>query len=168
MIPLDNSPDHSSALGRMLGHWATIELHLSDLLGIFLGVDQLKMTMLNSAFTSVPSKIKLIDRLCRLYVVDSKEKEDLLQILKDLEELNAERNSFVHSLWGAGSTSDTLTKIDTRPPNKTSNRVRPTEELKASDIQDFVSRIQEKERNLDVFKIKDIGHMQFTELPQDA
>ncbi len=136
-IPLDNAPKHAEGLGRMLGHWAIIERCLSSVLGTLLGIEQSREHMLFNTFISIASKIKLIERLIHSYVIDSSEKDTLLELVKTAETFNTKRNSFVHSTWGAGS-NDTLIKIDSRVPGSNKKRVRPAEVITSESIDDFV------------------------------
>lgn len=136
-IPLDNAAKHAEDLGQMLGHWAMIERCLSRVLGTLLGIEQSREHMLFNTFISIASKIKLIERLIHSYVIDSSEKETLLELVKTAETYNTRRNSFVHSTWGAGS-NDTLIKIDSRVPGNKKNRLRPMEEITSENIDDFV------------------------------
>ena len=166
-ISLDSAPDHSIALGRMLGHWAVVESMLSDVLGDLLGIEQSRQHMLFNTFISIQSKIELIQRLIYSYVIDSPEKEQLLELIQKAIRYNSIRNSFVHSAWGwvDPKRTDTLMKIDRRVPNNEKSRIRPYEQITASTIDAFVSELSELSSAFVKFQVDGFPKIQISVQP---
>lgn len=164
-IPLDNQPEIAQSLGRMLGHWAFLENMLSYILGTLLGIDQSRLHMLYHSFTSVTTKIQLIERLIHIYVSDSEDKIKLLSLIKTASELNATRNTFVHGLWVEGTKKDNLIMFDMRVPGKPTKRTRGFKVFSSATINSFVQDISELSLKLQEFLHNEMKNIQILRLP---
>ena len=139
IIPLDSRPEEAAALGRLVGHWGSVEFELQCLLGTLLGIDTQKAELVYQSFVSADSKIILLRRLNSQFTLNEAIKEKAEKLLSAAKELNTERNKYIHSLWGFDE-SGTLIKFVGFLTNNYKTE-HPPAELTASDIQIVVDKM---------------------------
>src|SRR4030042_1782210 len=99
---LDDYQDHATALGLMLGHWGELETHLMRMLEFLfqVGNDHVthqKTDFVYKEFVSLTSKITLLERLNRWFILNDKPlNERIKKLLSEVRRLNTERNKYVH------------------------------------------------------------------------
>lgn len=147
VIPLDYSPDHAAAIGRLLGHWAILESHLEFLLGMLLNIDLYRASFIYQEFVSTNSKIILLRRLNHFFVIDQELKNKLDKLLNQTRILNEKRNAFVHAIWASGP-DNKINRMRTTMPGNHKKRFRASEEFTPQDIQNIVEEIAELSASL--------------------
>jgi hypothetical protein len=120
--------DHALALGRMLGHWGELESCLMLITKFLLKTDyDEKAYFVYKEFTSLRAKINLLKKLNQWFPPDKPIKDEIDNLLSDVEFYNDMRNSFIHARWvskaGYGVTSNKLMRIsfssgNLKRPNK--------------------------------------------------
>lgn len=147
---LDDYPDHATALGLMLGHWGELETRLMKLLELLFQVPHYhvnhhKTDFVYKEFVSLPSKIKLLERLNRWFVQDVELNKKIKELLKKTKTANGKRNKYVHARWiskaGYQEISDKLIRISLASPGNINELHNPTQNITPRDIQDFSAEI---------------------------
>lgn len=155
-IPLDSSPEHAAALGRLIGHWAIVEFSLSDIFQKLSGTPKRnKASLILESIVSVKTRLDIIERLIQHFVADCKLKTELEALMTETRDLNSERNAIVHAAWTGGS-GGILKRIRTGVPYNPKIRSHKTKDFSAEDIQDVVDRIASLAQRLidyDVYQI---------------
>lgn len=141
--PLDDRPEHAAALGRLLGHWAYLELQLLIVLEKLLEIDTQKARFVYQEFISVASKIKLLQRLNHHFTSDITKKEKLEKLLANTDTLSIKRNNFIHAIWASTLNDDDpqLLRVRNSLPGKYENLYHKIEEFTPKDIQRVVDEI---------------------------
>jgi hypothetical protein len=140
-IPLDTAPHFAAALGRLTGHWAMVEFELSNILAGLLGVGRDRAALVYQTFFSVPQKLELMQRLVRLFVDPSAEREALSALLEQASDLNGKHNSFIHSAWGVGRTEDSLSQVSSSLPRKPDALRRAMRDVPVAEVNQVVDRM---------------------------
>lgn len=147
---LDDYPEHAKALGLMLGHWGEFETQLMRMMEYLFQVpdDQVnhfKTDFVYKEFVSLPSKIKLLERLTRWFIQDESLKKEINKLLANATTLNQERNNYVHARWvsvaGYGETSNKLMRISLASPGNVNKLYKETKKVTPQNIQDFGEEI---------------------------
>lgn len=110
-IPLDRNADIAAALGRLLGHFGVVELQLVGLLGLLLGINQPRASLVYQSFISVNAKLLLMQQLAGDFVADGVLKEELQSLIEDVVRLNKRRNKYIHATWAAGDDFASLARM---------------------------------------------------------
>ena len=143
-IPLDSSPEHAAALGRLLGHWAVVELQLSGILQLLLRTQQGPARYIWRGILSTRAKIEILQRLNWHYLPDQPLKEELDQHLKVADSLNAMRNAYVHALWSTPTRdSKVLLRHRNSLPRQYKETFRDAEPFTSADIEKDVASLAE-------------------------
>lgn len=140
--PLDSRPQESAAVGRLVAIWGSLEHELHCLLSILLGVDHVKAGLVHKSIMGTESKIALLERLNEQLPTYETYRLRIRALLKEANELNNDRNKYIHSLWGEDPETGTLFKFVgflPRKPTKTDHEVL---ELTAADIDIVVDKIR--------------------------
>jgi len=154
-IPLDDAPEHAAALGRLLGHWAFLEVELETIMRFLLGIDQFKAKFIWQEFTSAKAKIALIQRLNHHFTANKDSKESLDKLLSKAQELNSDRNAFVHALWAGDEKK--LTRFRNTPPGNYKKAGRMPEQFSPQDVQNVVDKIAELSQALTLWQFGAFG-----------
>jgi hypothetical protein len=142
--------DHALALGLMLGHWGELETSLMGMTEYLFqaqgdNVNHFKTDFLYKEFFNIRSKIRLLKRLNNFFVQDNTLKDKIDELLSDADNLNNERNRYVHARWrseaGYGETSNQLVRISLGPPNKITDVYKPSDLITSQDIFVFSAKI---------------------------
>lgn len=141
-VPMDSSPDHAAAIGRMVAQWAMLEWLITDILRMLLDTDQYRAKIIFQNFVSFRAKLTLVERLVYAFVSDTPERNELLGLTEVAGTLNTDRNKLVHATWAAGK-SGNLTLIPGSLPWNPSKHRKPTEPMTAQNIQDVADKIGE-------------------------
>jgi hypothetical protein len=139
-IPLDSRPEHAAALGRLLGHWAVVEMELIGILEYFLGIEQPFARLVWQEFVSTRGKINLLLRL-NWATVDSAMKSKLDDLLNNAQDLNEVRNAYIHALWvDPGANSLHLMRSRNTSPGNYKKTFRKSEPFTPEAIQEDVTK----------------------------
>ena len=100
-------PEFFEKLGRLVQHWALIDAGLVDLLAACLHADP-GMTLLLARTVSGSTVTDWVRKMSRFLDTPEDSLQELESILRQIDELRAERNALVHGLWatdlsGAGT-----------------------------------------------------------------
>lgn len=142
--------DHAFALGLMLGHCGELETSLMGITEYLFqaqgdSVNHFKTDFLYKEFFNIRSKIRLLKRLNNFFVRDETIKDKIDKFLSDADDINNERNRYVHARWrsdaGYGETSNQLVRISLGPPNKITDVYKPSDLITSQDIFDFSAKI---------------------------
>lgn len=102
-LPMDSQPEISAQLGRLIAHWAIVELVLRSSLEIILGIDQFRAQVLWMQFISTGSKIELIQRLVHTDTrLEEAQRNEFQTHLAEAKSCNGMRNAYVHATYAAG------------------------------------------------------------------
>lgn len=140
-LPIDNSPKHAAALGRLIAHWGHLESQLMHLLQLLLNIDNIKARFIYQEFVSTRGKITLLKRINHFFTSDKALKDKINQLLGTAKDLNETRNHFVHAVW-VNTTSQHLMRIENSLPGYTKYR-KPIKKFTSQDIQNEVKKIAE-------------------------
>lgn len=138
-IPLDQAPEHAAALGRLLGHWAILEIHLTILMQRLFQLSPQKANLIFNEIVSLRAKLKLLKRVNHHFTIDETLKKEIHDLLVSAEELNGERNKFIHAGW-AGNPQD-MVRIENSLPVNYKRLTRKYMKFTPKDIQNFVEDI---------------------------
>jgi hypothetical protein len=113
--PLSN--EHLRAIGKVVTNFAILEHEISwfiwILLGLKTGVDAQELAQILTSELRFRNLIDLFGALYRHRVDEPARIEELKSLLGSLNEASKKRNIIVHSIWGAGSTGNQITRIKT-------------------------------------------------------
>lgn len=136
---LEESPEHAAALGRLLGHWGFLEVLLTSLMGHLLYLSPHKTYLIYNEIVSLRAKLKLLKRINHNFTINEVFKKEIHDILVTAENLNEDRNKFIHSFW-VGNFQEMI-RMEGSLPGNYKKMAKPYKKFTPQDIQDFVEDI---------------------------
>lgn len=93
-----------SAVGRIMVTYSAFEEHLELVIGQLMGFDIYSEIDRNTIWATTAQlqakpKIELFRKLVELHITDPQERDHLIEIAKDADKLNSDRNDLVHARW---------------------------------------------------------------------
>jgi hypothetical protein len=142
-------------LGRICAGWSTVEAHQGALLAFLLRADPLRMQVITHAMSG--STINdWTKTLCDVDIEDETILDDVLQLLKELDETRGDRNTLVHGLWRRGPEPNTLLINSLRLDR---HEIMKDELFTLGDLQETLGRIISIDRRL-TYIGKHLGYYQ--------
>jgi hypothetical protein len=138
-IALEQAPEHAAALGRLLGHWAVLEMLLTVLMQRLFQLGPQKADLIFKEIVSLKAKLKLLKRINHHFTIDGVLKEEIHDLLVSAEKLNEDRNKFIHSGW-AGDSRD-MVRIESSLPPSYKKLTKSHIKFTPQNIQNFVEKI---------------------------
>jgi hypothetical protein len=140
-IALEQSPKHAEALGLLLGHWAVLEHMLTGLMQHLLNIEPKKADIVYREIVNFQAKLKLIRRLNYHFTKDEILKDQIDKLLDKADDLNNERNSYIHASWAGDGTN--LFRYMNILEGNYKKLHKPSLEIAHTDIMNIVERISE-------------------------
>ncbi|MGA7561843.1 MAG: hypothetical protein WBW55_01405 [Desulfobaccales bacterium] len=147
-LPIDNSPDHAAALGRLIAHWGDLESQFRLLFQFLLKIDNMKAHFINQEFLSVPAKITFLRRINHFFTLDASSKHQIDELLKTIEGLNKQRNRFIHATWQYTIQDQLMRQQSSLPAGNHKKRSKPLAKFTSQDIQNVVQAIEQTSQSL--------------------
>jgi len=140
-IPLDDEPEICTEIGRLVAHWAVVEIHLKLVMSQLLSTDQSRAVTVYNSVTSVRTKVDIMKRLVRDFIIDDEFSRELSLLFKEVERLNSKRNEIVHAAWGRHPDGYISLHPESLPGSSGKKRMKPSYPIKSDDIKKIVEEI---------------------------
>lgn len=140
-IPLDDEPEICEALGRLIAHWAVMEIALKQVLSQLLLTDQSRGITVYDSIVSAKTKIDIIKRLIRDFLPPSQLKKSLRSLIRQADNLNSKRNELVHASWGRHPDGHILLQREGLPHAESKSRTKSSYRITAQDIRNAADSI---------------------------
>ena len=101
---------HHIEIGKVSTHFALLESYISNLIIIFLEKDQ-RIGQIITSNCSFQRLMDLLSSLAKYKLKDLNDLSDLEDLMKRANQVEQKRNSIVHSIYAAGTTSDMITRL---------------------------------------------------------
>jgi hypothetical protein len=162
---IDDRDDIAAALGRLVARWGILEGELISLLEILLGVDQFRAAMVFNAFPALGQKLQLLERLTHTFVDDEAANHKIVDFLHRANSLMAERNQYVHAVWGYDDPPALILFPSIAPNNKT-KRLRESQRITAEDdLQSAADKVAALAGEIQEFVRRDCAALQVRHRP---
>lgn len=104
VTPLHWKNKAMSAIGRIMVTYSAFEEHLELVIGQLMGFDIYSETDRNTIWATTAQlqakpKIELFQKLVDIRISDPKERDELIELAKEADRLNNDRNDLVHARW---------------------------------------------------------------------
>lgn len=109
-IPL--SDEHFRAIGKITAIFAALEENVSFYIWLLIGGEQ-RLGQIITAELSLSQKVALLSSLYRYRSNSAEEPTELKELLSRVRQAEEKRNAIIHSVWGTGTTRETITRIKT-------------------------------------------------------
>jgi hypothetical protein len=126
-MPLDSNPEFAHLLGKVVERWASLESELMRCLAALLDDNEPAARAIIYSLNSTSNRIGIVKAVARELLPDGPEKSGFVWLLDKINDLQKERNGFIHGeYWHAGNSGLELMLI--RPSNPTPVTIRPVRE----------------------------------------
>jgi hypothetical protein len=139
------SDEHLKALGQVIVNFALLETHVAMLTWALIGKNQ-RVGQIITAGLSFRSLLTLTSSLWKHQVSDPERTAEFEALLEDAQEAEQRRNVLTHSLWGAGESPGTVTRVKAtaKPRKGLRHQFQQMSVKELNDIADFISEVAAK------------------------
>jgi hypothetical protein len=146
--------EHLKAIGQITVNFALLENTISSFVGMLISSDQ-RVGQIITAELSFRNLVGLLSSLYKHFVNESEKIEELDALLTTALTIEEKRNIVTHSLWGAGYTHETITRIK-MTAKKAKGLRHQYEQMSAEDLSKIAERIAELSHDVQMLMIRQI------------
>jgi hypothetical protein len=132
------SPEFYQRIGRVAAEWGWVEMVLHEMLAFFCKADPGSMYVITQS-VGVSSVVGWLRILAGISLADHSTVQVISDLLKDIDEARAERNTVVHGTW-TGHDDPTLALVQTFKWDRV--EVAKTEVWDTADLDDLIAHIE--------------------------
>lgn len=152
MIKHPVSPKHLQSIGDITVSFALLELALQMLVGSMLNENQKVGRIISVEMSFRNLRAVMISLFIEKHGKDDQDFPKLKALIKRSSEIEARRNQITHSIWGAGTEPNAITRIKTTAKEKHGLKF-DSENVTANDLANFANEIKVLVRDIDNFGI---------------
>ena len=134
--------DIAPKIGNFFNNWGMVENCLILALSAVLKIDQLRAKIVFAEIASFYPKINLMRRILKTHYIDNKSRKDILELLKDTQDMGGTRDRYAHASWGFGEVNG-IKKVFIMPgtaPKPTDETFEIPRAIEPAEIQADVSK----------------------------
>lgn len=150
VIPLTD--EHLRSLGKITANFALLEALVSLCIWTLIGGEQ-RLGQITTAELSFSQKVTLLSSLYRYRVNSAEESTELKGLLSRIAQAEEKRNAITHSVWAAGRTKETVTRIKTTAKRSTGLKFH-FQQMSVQDLDEFADFIAEVAYDVQTFTIR--------------